>query len=222
MNVDAPDDPAPIRVVLADDHPVVRRGLAALLGTLRGVAVVGQAGTGADTLKEVALHHPDVVVMDLRMPTMDGVAATREISRHHPKVAVLVLTMFDEDALVAEALRAGARGYLLKGADQDEIERAIRAVAAGDVIFTAAVAAHVLGRMTTESEPAVLTGLSKREREVLDAIATGASNAVIAARLGLAPKTVQNHISAIFVKLSVATRAQAIVIAKDAGLGQPH
>jgi DNA-binding NarL/FixJ family response regulator len=133
---------------------------------------------------------------------------------------VLVLTMFDEDAMVAAALRAGARGYLLKGADQDEIERAIRAVAGGDVIFTQAVAQRVLANLTAPRESSVLAGLSPREQEVLDAIATGANNATIADRLGLAPKTVGNHISSIFLKLGVASRSEAIVIAKDAGLGQ--
>jgi DNA-binding NarL/FixJ family response regulator len=211
---------APIRVVLADDHPVVRRGLSALLRTLDGVEVVGQAGTGADAVKEVAVNRPDVVVMDLRMPDLDGVAATRQIVRDYPGTGVLVLTMFDEDAMVADALRAGARGYLLKGADQDEIERAIRAVAGGDVIFTQAVAQRVLANLTAPRESPVLAGLSPREREVLDAIATGANNAAIADRLGLAPKTVGNHISAIFLKLGVASRSEAIVIAKDAGLGQ--
>ncbi len=211
---------APIRVVLADDHPVVRRGLSALLKTLDGVEVVGQAGTGAEAVKEVALSRPDVVIMDLRMPTLDGVAATRQIVRDFPETAVLVLTMFDEDAMVAEALRAGARGYLLKGADQDEIERAIRAVAGGDVIFTQAVARQVLANLTAPRESPVLAGLSPREREVLDAIATGANNTAIAQRLGLAPKTVSNHVSAIFLKLGVVSRSEAIVIAKDAGLGQ--
>jgi len=215
-------DATPIRVLLADDHPVVRRGLSALLGTLAGVEVVGQAGTGAETVKEVALTRPDVVIMDLRMPVLDGVAATQQITRDYPEVAVLVLTMFDEDALVADALRAGARGYLLKGAEQDEIERAIRAVARGDVIFTQAVAARVLGQVGAEPPTPVLAQLSPREREVLDQIATGASNAAVADRLGLSPKTVGNHISSIFAKLGVATRAEAIVIAKDAGLGQRH
>ena len=205
--------------MLADDHPVVRRGLSSLLGTLSGIEVVGQAGTGAEAIKEVALTRPDVVIMDLRMPTLDGVAATAAITRDYPGTSVLVLTMFDEDALVADALRAGARGYLLKGADQNEIERAIRVVAAGDVIFTQAVASRVLGQITSRPVASRLSGLTRREREVLDVIATGASNATIAARLGLAPKTVGNHISAILLKLGVATRAEAIVIAKDAGLG---
>ena len=215
-----PAPATPIRVVLADDHPVVRRGLSALLKTLAGVEVVGQAGTGVEAVREVALNRPNVVIMDLRMPELDGVGATRQIVRDYPGTGVLVLTMFDEDAMVADALRAGARGYLLKGADQDEIERAIRAVAGGDMIFTQAVAQRVLANLAAPRESPVLAGLSPRELEVLDAIATGANNAAIAGRLGLAPKTVGNHISAIFLKLGVASRSEAIVIARDAGLGQ--
>jgi DNA-binding NarL/FixJ family response regulator len=148
------------------------------------------------------------------------VEATRRIVKGHPKTAVLVLTMFDEDALVADALRAGARGYLLKRAAQAEIERAIRAVAVGDAIFSSEVAGRVLGAITADREAPALAPLSPREREVLDIVATGATNSAIAHRLGLSPKTVGNHISAIFLKLGVATRAEAVVIAKDAGLGR--
>ncbi len=209
-----------IRVLLADDHPVVRSGLAALLATLPGVEVVAQAGTGEDAVREVARHRPDVAVMDLRMPGLGGVEATRMITRAHPGTAVLVLTMFQEDALVAEALRAGARGYLLKVAQQDEIERAIRAVAAGEAIFSSEVAQRVLGHLTTGSAAPALPQLSPREREVLDLVATGATNAAIAQRLRLSPKTVGNHLSAIFFKLGVSTRGEAIVMAKDAGLGR--
>ena len=156
--------------------------------------------------------------MDLRMPDMDGVEATRRILLSHPGTAVLVLTMFDEDALVADALRAGARGYLLKGAEQEEIERALRAVAAGRrssaVPSRSGPAARVVG-----STGHVLPSLSSREREVLDLIATGMTNGAIAERLHLSPKTVGNHISAIFVKLGVSSRGEAIVLARDAGLG---
>ncbi|GLX02134.1 response regulator transcription factor [Microtetraspora sp. NBRC 16547] len=214
------DDRAPIRVLLADDHPVVRRGLAALLATLPGIQVVAQAGNGEEALREVALNRPDIVVMDLRMPTMDGVEATRRIVRDYPATAVLVLTMFHEDTLVAEALRAGARGYLLKVAEQDEIERAIRAVAAGDAIFSSAVAGRVLGRITVDRAAPALPQLSPRERQVLDLIAAGATNTSIAHRLGVTQKTVRNHISAIFLKLGVASRGEAIVMARDAGLGR--
>ena len=209
-----------ITVLLADDHPVVRRGLAALLATLPGITVVAEADDGNEAVREVARHRPDVVVMDLRMPGLDGVEATRRIASDHPETSVLVLTMFHEDALVTQALRAGARGYLLKVARQDEIERAIRAVAAGDVIFSNAVAAGVLGTLTAGAEAGALPQLSPREREVLDLLATGATNAAIAHRLTLSPKTVGNHISAIFLKLGVSTRGEAIVIAKDAGLGR--
>ena len=208
----------PIRVLLADDHPMIRRGLMSLLSTLPGVEVVGEAGTGREVLREAALARPDVVVMDLRMPELDGVETTRRLARAHPQVAVLVLTMFDEDQLISEALAAGARGYLLKGAEQDEIERAIRAVAAGDVIFSALVADRVL-RGVTAPAPA-LPALSEREGQVLDLIATGLGNEAIAGRLALAPKTVGNHISSIFLKLGVATRSEAIVLARNAGLGR--
>jgi len=208
-----------IRVLLVDDHPMVRRGLASLLGTLPGVEVVAEAETGLDAVREAARHSPDVVVMDLRMPELDGVEATRRIIRDRPSTAVLVLTMFDEDVLIADAIAAGARGYLLKGAQQDEIERAIRAVAAGDAIFSAAVASRVLGSRAPRLGTA-LPDLTAREREVLSLIASGIDNTTIAARLGLSPKTVSNHISSIFLKLGVATRSEAIVLAREAGLGR--
>jgi DNA-binding NarL/FixJ family response regulator len=211
---------AAITVLLADDHPVVRSGLAALLATLPGITVVAEADSGDAAVREVARLHPDVVVMDLRMPGLDGVEATRAIADRHPETAVLVLTMFGEDSLVDQALRAGARGYLLKSARQAEIERAIRAVAAGEVIFGNAVAARVLTTLTSGTRRPALPPLSPREREVLDLIATGATNTAIAHRLTLSPKTVGNHVSAIFVKLGVSTRGEAIVIAKDAGLGR--
>lgn len=220
MSLDAAPERATIRVLLADDHPVVRRGLAALLGTLPGVSVVAQAGNGEEAVREVGLNRPDVVVMDLRMPKLDGVEATRRIVRDYPDTAVLVLTMFHEDALVAEALQAGAKGYLLKIAEQDEIERAIRAVAAGDAIFSSAVAGSILEKIGAGRDGPALPQLSPRERQVLNIVATGASNAAIADQLGLSPKTVGNHISAIFLKLGVATRGEAIVIARDAGLGR--
>jgi DNA-binding NarL/FixJ family response regulator len=210
--------PAAIRVLLADDHPALRRGLALLLETIPGIEVVAHAGDGEATLREIALHGPDVVVMDLRMPGMDGIEATRRVMRDYPSTAVLVLTMFNEDAMVTEALRSGARGYLLKTAESDEIERAIRAVAAGDVIFSQAVAGRLIDRLSAPNPP--LPQLSPREREVLDEIATGATNGAIALRLHLSHKTIANHVSAILLKLGVSTRGEAIVIAKDAGLGR--
>ncbi|MEW1979774.1 response regulator transcription factor [Citricoccus sp. NPDC079358] len=212
--------PDPIRVLLADDHPVVRGGLSALLETLDGIVVVAEAEDGEAAIRETALHRPDVVVMDLRMPGMDGMAATRRITAGFPGTSVLVLTMFDEDALIAAALSAGARGYLLKGADQAEIERAIRAVGSGDAIFSSGVAERVLRRVTPDAPVRALPQLTSRERDVTDLLAAGLSNAAIADQLSLATKTVGNHISAIFLKLGVATRAEAIVVARQAGLGQ--
>jgi DNA-binding NarL/FixJ family response regulator len=208
------------RVVIVDDHPVVRGGLVALLDTLPGIEVAGQAGDGEAAVREVALLRPEVVVMDLRMPGLGGVEATRRITTDYPGVAVLVLTMFDEDALIGDALAAGARGYLLKGADQEEIERAIRTVASGDVIFSGGVAARVMRQLSNSTSARELPQLTAREREVVDLIAAGLSNQAIAERLGLAPKTVGNHVSAIFLKLGVSTRAEAIVLARDAGLGR--
>jgi len=207
-----------VRVLVADDHPIVRGGLIALLDTLDGLEVVGQVGTGREAVKAAVTHRPDVVVMDLRMPDLDGVEATRQIRQQAPRVAVLVLTMFDEDALVEGALAAGARGYLLKGAESTEIERAIRTVASGDTVLSRSIAEHVLGRVASVPASTSL-GLTPREREVLDLIARGLGNATIAARLHLSPKTVGNHISAIFTKLGVVTRAEAIVRAREAGLG---
>lgn len=212
---------APVRVLLVDDHPVVRRGLAALLESLPGIEVVAQADSGTAAVREAQLSRPDVVVMDIQLPGVDGVEATRRIVAALPATAVLVLTMFDDDGTVLAAMRAGARGYLLKGAGQEEIRRAILAVAGGEAIFGPLVAARVLGHLTAPPRAAVaFPELTSREREVLDRIAAGQGNAGIAAALRLSVKTVGNHTSAIFTKLGVATRAEAIVRARDEGLGQ--
>lgn len=212
-----------IRIVVADDHPVVRDGLRALFTSLPGTELVAEATTGQEAVRAAVVERPDVLVMDLRMPDLDGIAATAEIRRVAPQVAVLVLTMFDDDESVYAAMRAGARGYLVKGAAQEQISHAISTVAAGGAIFSPGVARRVLDFLSGPAPSAAaqpFPGLTAREREILDLIAAGLPNATISTRLGLAPKTVGNHISAIFAKLQVATRAEAIVRARDAGLGR--
>jgi DNA-binding NarL/FixJ family response regulator len=211
-----------VRVVVADDHPIVRDGLRALLASLPDVELVGEATTGREAVRSAVTDRPDVIVMDLRMPDLDGTTATAEICRVAPDVAVLVLTMLDDDDSVFAAMRAGARGYLVKGASQQEIVRAITAVAAGEAIFGPGVARRVLRFFASPpavAEPA-FPELSPREREVLDLIAGGLSNTAIASRLGLSAKTVGNHTSAIFAKLQVAGRAEAIIRAREAGFGR--
>jgi len=214
-------DAATIRVLIADDHPVVRRGISALLASLEGIVVVGEAADGEAAVREAQLTRPDVVVMDVQMPGTDGVTATRRLATALPETAVLVLTMFEDDETVFSAMRAGARGYLLKGAGQDEILAAIRSVVAGQVVIGPGVAGRLISYLQTPPRGLPLPELTPREREILDAIAGGQGNAVIAARLGLAPKTVGNHMSAIFAKLQVAGRAEAIIRAREAGLGRP-
>ncbi|MFI7068284.1 response regulator [Kribbella sp. NPDC050124] len=209
-----------IRVVLADDHPVVRAGLSALLTSLPGIEVVGVAATGREAIREVITTQPDVAVLDLQMPDLDGFAATRELARSAPDVAVLVLTMFEDDDSVFAAMRAGARGYLVKGAEQEEIARAIRAVAAGEAIFGPGVARRVLSFFSAPPPAAdPFPELTTRERQILDLLAAGLSNAAIAHRLDLASKTVANNVSTIFTKLGIADRATAIIQARNAGLG---
>jgi DNA-binding NarL/FixJ family response regulator len=209
-----------IRVLIADDHPLVLQGLKAALAPVPEVEVVAEAATGRAAIREAVLHQPDVIIMDLQMPELNGIDATRELARAVPTAAVLVLTMFDDDDWVFAAMRAGARGYVLKGAEQQEIARAIMAVAAGEAIFGPAVATRVLAYFATPSvTPTPFPELTAREREVLDLIAAGHTNHQIAQRLTLSAKTVANHISAIFAKLQVADRTQAILRARDAGLG---
>ena len=212
-------------MLLADDHPVVRAGLRALLGTLPGLEVVGEAADGASAVREAQVLHPDVVLMDVRMPELDGVEATRQICARVPGTAVLILTMYEDDATVFTAMQAGARGYLLKDVGQDELVTAIRSVAAGQAIFGPGVASRVLAQVTgagaalADTSRAPFPELTDRERDVLELMASGLRTATIAERLFLSPKTVSNHLTSIFAKLQVTDRAAAMLRAREGGLG---
>jgi DNA-binding NarL/FixJ family response regulator len=209
-----------VRVALADDHPMYRFGLRAVLDASPEVEVVGEAADGAELLALVARCAPDVVLTDLSMPTMSGAAAIEELSRRHPGVGVLVLSMHEDDASLFGALRAGARGYLLKGADREEIVRAVLTVAGGDAVYGGAVARRVAEALTgANSRPSAFPELTTREREVLDLLAAGLRTSQVARRLSLSEKTVRNHVSAVLNKLQVPDRAAAVARARDAGLG---
>ncbi|WP_231115970.1 response regulator transcription factor [Motilibacter rhizosphaerae] len=209
-----------LRLLLADDHPVVRAGLRALVETLDGLEVVGEAADGQAAVREAQLLRPDVVLMDVRMPGLDGVEATRLIRARVPDTAVLVLTMYEDDATVLTALQAGARGYLLKDVGQEELLAGIRAVAAGQAVFGQGVASRVLAQLAERpAAPAAFPELTERERAVLELLATGLRTAAIAERLALSPKTVSNHMTSIFGKLQVTDRAGAIIRARQEGLG---
>lgn len=211
------------RVVIADDHPVFRRGLKALLDGEDGLAVVGEAADGLSAVKVVLELEPDVVVMDLHMPVLGGVEAAKQILEVLPSLGVLVLTMHEDDELVFAAMKAGARGYLVKTTDDDEIVRAVQAIGAGEAIFSATIAQRMMGYFTaiSSSKAVVFPQLTDRERDVLELMASGMDNRSIAHRLSLSDKTVRNRVSSIFTKLQVADRAQAIVRAREAGLGSP-
>ena len=206
----------PLRVLIADDHPLFRDGLRTLLASAPDTEVVGEAASGSEAIDRALELQPDLVVMDLHMPEVNGIEATRRIVESSPHVGVLVLTMFEDDDSVFAAMRAGARGYLLKGSDHDETLRAIRAVGSGEAIFGSAIAERLLAFFaSTPGPPQAFPDLTDREREVLELIARGETNAAIAGRLSLSQKTVRNHVSNLFDKLGVWTRAQAIVFARD-------
>jgi DNA-binding NarL/FixJ family response regulator len=209
-----------LRVLVVDDHPLFRFGLCAALAQREDIEVVGEAAGGHAAIDIATAAKPDVVVMDLHLPDLGGVEATRAITSAEPKVGVLVLTMFDDSESVFNAMRAGARGYLLKGAEPDELVRAVQAVARGEAIFGQSIAAQVLRYFNGLNASTVsFPELTAREREVLELIAAGRNNSDIAQVLALSGKTVRNHVSIIFSKLRVADRAQAIVRAREAGLG---
>ncbi len=214
----------PTRIVLADDHPVFRDGLSGTVEAEPDLEVVGIAADGAEAVAAAAETQPDVVVMDLNMPRLSGIEATRSIVTTSPHIAVLVLTMVEDDDSVFAAVRAGARGYLLKGAAPEDIVRAVRSVSRGEAVFGPGVAERMLGYFAQgggRPRTTVFPELTDREREILELIADGVRNADIARRLFISPKTVRNHISNIFSKLQVADRADAIARARAAGLGDP-
>jgi DNA-binding NarL/FixJ family response regulator len=210
-----------VRVLIADDHPVFRDGLASLLATQPDVDVVATAADGAEAVALATEHAPDVVVMDLQMPELNGIEATRRLAETMPDVRVLVFTMGEEDGTVLAAMRAGARGYLVKGASQDEVARAISTVQAGGLVFGASLALRIADLLsgTTPPDRTAFPQLTERELEILDKVAAGRNNAQIAQELYLAPKTVRNNVSNILAKLQATDRAEAIIRARDAGLG---
>ena len=212
---------ATIRVMVVDDHALIREGAKAFLGSVIDMEHVGDAADGREAVTVALACHPDVVLMDLHLPDVDGIAATRAIRQAVPTAAVLVVSMLDDDTNVFAALRAGARGYILKGAAPSELERAIRGVANGDSVFGPGIAERVLHTFTapepTPTKP--FPELTDREREVLSQLAAGRSNGDIARTLLLSPRTVANHVSNILTKLQATDRTQAALRARDAGLG---
>lgn len=211
----------PIRILIADDHPVFRFGMRALIEAQADMVVIGEAENGAEAIQMATSFQPDVVLMDINMADVNGIDATRQITKTTPDIAVLIITMFDDDT-VFTAMQAGARGYLLKGAKGDETLRAIRAVANSEVIFSPGVAEQMMtyfSRSIKTAPDVPFPELTPREHEILDLIAQGLTNSAIAEQLVLSSKTIRNHVSNIFSKLQVATRSEAIIKARDAGLG---
>jgi DNA-binding NarL/FixJ family response regulator len=212
----------PLRVLIADDHPLFRNGMRALLASDLDTEVVGEATTGEEAIEMAAALQPDVILMDLQMPGMSGIEATRSILHTSPHIRILVVTMYEDDHSVFTAMRAGARGYLLKGASPDEVLRAIAAVGSGEAIFSPSIATRLIdffANLQPTALPQALPELTEREHEILTLLAHGLSNAAIAKQLGLSVKTVSNYVSNIFSKLQVADRAQAMLRARKAGLG---
>ena len=214
-----------IKVLIADDHLFYREGVRTLLNAAEGIEIIGEASNGQEVVARAAELEPDVILMDLKMPGLNGIDATRQIIQQQPKVGILVITMFDDDESVFAVMRAGARGYLLKDADQEELVRAIIAVYRDEAIFSPAIARRMMNyfshlpRERARAEN-VFPDLTEREFEILELIAQGHGNPAIANKLSLSVKTVQNYVSNILNKLQVADRSEAIVRAREQGLGQ--
>lgn len=213
----------PICILVADDHTLFRDGLRALFGTIPDIKIVGETADGETTVTLAEELQPDIVLMDIQMPDLNGIEATRRITSASPHIGVIVVTMFEDDDSVFAAMRAGARGYVLKGADQEEMLRAIRAVARGEALFGPTIAVR-LATFFNQRQPtnAAFPELTEREIEVLHLLAQGYSNQEIASKLVISQKTVRNHLSNIFSKLQVADRVQAIIRAREAGMGTTH
>jgi DNA-binding NarL/FixJ family response regulator len=212
----------PLRVLIADDHPLFRHGLSVLLSASPDFEVAGEATTGEEVIELSAKLQPDVILMDIQMPSVNGIEATRSILHTSPHIRILIITMFEDDASVFMSMRAGARGYVLKDAQKADMLQAIRAVGRGEAIFSPAIATRLIDFFAAPrpvAPPQVFPELTEREREILNLIAQGHSNTEIATRLVLSHNTVRNYVSNIFSKLQVADRAQAIIRAREAGLG---
>ena len=211
----------PLRVLIADDHPLFRHGLREFLNLALNIEVVGEASSGEEAITQAEALHPDVILMDVNMPGVKGIEATRQILHDSPHIRILVVTMFEDDGTVFAAMRAGARGYILKDAEKENILRAIQAVSHGEAIFSPTIATRLIDFFTTQASmlpKELFPSLTDREREILQLIARGQSNADIAREFSLSPKTVYNYVSNILNKLQVADRAQAIIRAREAGL----